>query len=196
MEFRGVKANVEDVDPPDADVVVCSIVLHHIAGTDAEHRRERKLKGPEGPGKAEVLKQIVRALEARRGIGLLNEADTYHDIELDPNHPALIERCIDAYVRRGTSMIIAALEDVNLDEDLRARWEVIMQDGFVGEALATVGRSLERRFNYELDVPRWLSLLRHVGAEVASYQYTDDWHLFVQYVFSPMSAVTDLSGGG
>jgi hypothetical protein len=36
---------------------------------------------------------------------------------------------------------------------------------------------------YDLDVASWLELLAQAGARDVSHTYTDQWKLFVQYVF-------------
>ncbi len=41
----------------------------------------------------------------------------------------------------------------------------------------------DQRDVYELDVAHWLGLLADIGAESVTHRYTDDFYLFVQYVY-------------
>jgi hypothetical protein len=182
MTFHSVMAPIQEADMPEADVVVCSLMLHHIAGIDAQ---ERLRHGLTGPGKREVLARLVAVLRAWKGLGILNEADVYHDLSLSPGDPLLVEPLMDSYVRRGATMVAAELAQPDLEESLRQRWELILHHWFIDQIDKAQVSATERDV-YELDAPRWLQLLSQVGASVQSHRYTDDWHAVVQYVFSPI----------
>ena len=85
VAFHSVVAPIQEAELPDADVVTCSLVVHHIAGLDANERRQYGLSGT---GKRETLRTPVVALRARQGIGILTEADTCHDLALPPERTA------------------------------------------------------------------------------------------------------------
>ncbi len=180
IELHSYIAPVENVELPEADGIVCSLMLHHIAGLD---RNQRSLFQMDGPGKRETLQRCVQAVRTRRGICLLNEADVYNEIDLEPNDPALLEHFIDVYVRRAAMAVATALEQSTIDISLRQRWEIILRHWCLDQVdLALVSR--EERDVYELDVAHWLQLLRQAGARVLSHAYTDEWYLFHQYVFT------------
>ncbi len=180
IELHSHVARVENVELPDADGVVCSLMLHHIAGRD---RDQRNIFQMAGPGKREILQRCVQAVRTRRGLCLLNEADVYNEIDLEPSDPVLIEHFIDVYVRRAAMAVATALEQNAIDISLKQRWEIILRHWCLDQVnLAFVSR--EERDVYELDVAQWLRLLRQAGAQVLSHTYTDEWYLFHQYVFS------------
>lgn len=183
VTFHAVIAPIEEAVLPDADVMVCSLILHHIAGIDAE---ERQRHGLTGPGKRETLQRIVAALRPRRGIGIITEADTYHDIALAPGDPLLVERFIESYVHRGATMVADAIAhaDTNGDPTLRQRWEIILRHWFLDQVEKAFVPIAERDV-YELDAPRWIQALRDAGAEARSSRYVDEWQILVQYVFAP-----------
>jgi len=178
--FHSVLAPIEQAALPDADVVNCSLILHHIAGLDADERRRHGLSGP---GKRETLEHIVAALRPRGGIGILTEADTYHDLALAPGDPLLVERFMDSYVRRGALMVAEALAHAEADATLRQRWEVLLRHWFLDQ-IDKAFVPLAERDVYELDAPRWRQVVRDAGAEMQSSQYVDEWRIMVQYVFT------------
>ena len=47
VTFRPIVASAEHVEIPDADVIVCSLTLHHVAGLDSAQRRSFGLEGTE-----------------------------------------------------------------------------------------------------------------------------------------------------
>ncbi len=180
IELHSHIAHVENVELPEADGVVCSLMLHHIAGLDCD---QRSLFQMNGPGKREILQRCVQSVRTRHGICLLNEADVYNEIDLEPSDPALIEHFIDVYVRRAAMAVAIALEQSSIDLSLKQRWEIILRHWCLDQVdLALVSR--EERDVYELDVAHWLQLLRQAGAQVLSHTYTDEWYLFHQYVFA------------
>ena len=65
--FNSIVEHVEAAEVPDADLVVCSLTLHHVAGLDAAQRAS---VGFEGVGTKEILGRIVSALRARAGTGI------------------------------------------------------------------------------------------------------------------------------
>lgn len=169
-------AGVQDVDLPDADVIVCSLTLHHVAGADAA---ERAAHGLDGPGKREILAGFARALEARSGLAIVNEADVYCDIGLAPGDPILRERLIDSYVRRCA---VALLDDLEASPD--PRLQAIIQRWCLDQ-IAVADLPLAERDVYELDVPRWLALFERAGLGVEHRGFTDDHGLFCRYLLRP-----------
>ena len=84
IAFDSIVAPVEAAELPAANLVVCSLALHHIAGRDTA---ERQAHGLSGPGKCELLARFVEAVRSQRGRCILNEADVYAEIDrtdLDP----------------------------------------------------------------------------------------------------------------
>lgn len=164
---------------PEADVVVCSLTLHHVAGVDAT---QRELFGLEGPGKLEVLQAIRRVLEPD-GRLILNEADVHCEIDLKPGDPILLERMLDSYVRRCASALVRDIRQCD-DAGLRDRWAAVVRRWCVDQLrLASV--PLTQRDVYELDVPRWLEVLERAGFHVIHRGFTDDVQLFHQYIAEP-----------
>ena len=180
VQLRSCQMPIEQADIPEADAVVCSLTLHHVAGIDAQQRREF---GLQGPGKLEILQRCVQALQPRQGIGLLNEADIYNEIDLAPGDAVLVDHFIDVYVRRAALAIAFALGQSPADGSLAQRWSVILENWCLAE-IDNAFFPREKRDVYELDVPHWLHLLEHAGAKVLSHRYTDEWNLFHQYVFT------------
>lgn len=179
---RHVVAPVQEVALPDADVVTCSLVLHHVAGVDASARHA---VGLAGVGKLEVLRAFAQSVRARAGRVLLNEADVYCDVGLQPGDPLLTERLLDSYVRRcATSLAadISARRDV--DSDVRARWRAVLRDWCLGQVDLAANAPIADRDVYELDVVSWLALVDRAGLRVEARQFTDPWLLFHQYVLS------------
>lgn len=180
ITLRSVVAKAEETDVPEADAIVCSLTLHHVAGLDAT---QRAAHGMNGPGKAEILRRFVGALRARGGIGILNEADAHNEIDLPPGDPTLIDHFIDVYVRRCAVAVLDALETTAADVSVHQRWEAIIRHWCIAQVEQAAAPTALRDV-YELDVGRWLELLRRAGATVRAHQYTDPWHLFHQYVFA------------
>lgn len=179
VELDSRIARVENVELPQADALVCSLMLHHVAGQDAQQRNR---VGMEGSGKLEILRHFVEAVRSRHGLCLLNEADVYNEIDLESGEATLVEHFIDVYVRRAAMAVATALEQRSLPTSLRQRWEIILLHWCLDQidlAFAT----LEQRDVYELDVSRWLSLLQRADGRVLQHGYTDEWYLFHQYIF-------------
>jgi hypothetical protein len=178
ITFHSIVAPVEQASIPEADALICSLTLHHIAGLD---RAQRRSFGFTGDGKQEVLQRFVQALADRQGVGILNEADCYNEIDLPSRDPVLIEHFLDVYVRRAAMAVATALE-TEVDEGLRNRWEVILQHWCLDQIEHALVARAERDV-YELDVVHWLTLLKQAGAQLQNHQYTDEWYLFQQYIF-------------
>ena len=172
---------VQDADLPEADVLICSLTLHHVAGHDTVHRRS---VGLTGPGKLEVLHAFRDALAARNGVLILNEADVHCDIGLAPGDPILADRLFDSYVRRCAASLLHAIEHEGAPDELRARWWTILRRWCLDQ-LGAADVPFERRDVYELDVPRWMALLDAAGFEVVDRGFTDRWSLFHRYVCRP-----------
>ena len=176
---RGVVGAVPGVQLPEADAIVCSLTLHHVAGWDAE---ERARHGLEGPGKKEALQAMAESLRARGGILLLNEADIHCDLSLPPGDPVLLDRIVDSYVRRCGMGLIRAMRGA--PEHLQARWFTILCEWCVRQ-LDVAEASVADRDVYELDVGRWMDLLAESGFEIVERRNTDEVGLFFQYVCRP-----------
>jgi hypothetical protein len=192
VEVVGVVASVQDVDLPDADALVCSLTLHHVAGRD---ERERAAHGLTGPGKREVLSAFGRCLARRGGVGVLVEADVDCEVDLPPGDPRLADHIFDSYVRRCARSIVADVRDrgPREDPDLVGRWRALLRHWFLGQ-LAVVDAPVAERDVYELTVPRWLELLDAAGLEVDTHGFVDDLPLFHRYVFRPTGSPRTGSG--
>ena len=173
VAVRHICAPAQEADLPDSDVVIASLVLHHVAGTDRAHRRGHGLSGN---GKRELL--VACANAAPRVI--VNEADIYCDLDLPPGDALLRERLCDSYVRR---FAVSLADDIagSDDPDLRARWTAVVRDWSLGQ-LSVADVPVGQRDVYELDVSSWLRLLDSAGLRVESRQFTDRYLLFHQYV--------------
>ncbi|WP_235623986.1 class I SAM-dependent methyltransferase [Mycolicibacterium goodii] len=179
VDFRSVVAPVASAAIPTADVVVCSLTLHHHAGENAAQRAAYALGGD---GKVEILRRVVEALRPRSGIGVLNEADCYNDIALPPGDETLVDHFLDVYVRRAARAVAQAIDSAPTEFALTEAWEAILRHWCLEQVdYAFVGR--EERDVYELDVASWERLLREAGADDITHRYTDAWNLFVQYLF-------------
>ena len=94
----------------------------------------------------------------------------------------LIDHFLDVYVRRTARAIAHAIDDAPPDWPLSSRWEAILQQWCLDQ-IDYAYAPREARDVYELDAARWLTLLRDAGATKADHHYTDQWNLFVQYIF-------------
>ena len=181
LKFRVLAGRVEEAEIPPADLIVCGLMLHHVAGLDSN---QRKRYGLEGPGKLELLERFLSSVRPGRGICILNESDVYTEIDLAPDDPLLIDRLIDSYITRAAPAVAASLEEPGLDPELGRRLEAILIHWCIGQ-VETAGTSLRlERDVFELDTPCWLRLLERAGARIISHRFTDDWNLFHQYVFT------------
>lgn len=186
VELRFVHAPVEVLAEgsahqlPSADLVLCSLTLHHVAGRDAA---ERARHGLAGAGKGEVLDLLRACLVERRGLLIVNEADVHCEVDLPPADPLLEERMLDSYVRRCA---VALLREAAAcpDPDLAARWEAIALHWCI-EQLDLAAVPLEERDVYELDAPRWRSLFAARGLAIHCEVSTDRYALFRQYQLLP-----------
>ncbi len=182
VSVRGITGFVQDVELPDADAVVCSLTLHHVAGADAA---ERAAHGLSGPGKLETLIAFGQALKARSGIGILNEANMMCDLSTPPGDQVTRENVFDSYVRRCAPGVISDIRGrSDADEDLRARWRAMLRHWFL-EQVRVADLPLADRDVYELPVGRWMALMGRADLLVRSNRCTDDYELFWQYVFEP-----------
>jgi hypothetical protein len=179
VRFQSIVDTAERAAIPDADVIVSSLTLHHVAGVDIAQRRAF---GLDGDGKSEILRRCLAAIRRRHGVGILNEADCYNEIDLAPSDPVLVDRFLDAYVRRCARAIAEALDDSDSDSAQQQAWTLILKHWCLDQTeLAFVPR--EQRDVYELDAAHWLGLFAGIGAESVTHRYTDAWHLFQQYVY-------------
>lgn len=179
VDFHSVVAPVAAAALPSADVVVCSLTLHHHAGESAT---QRATYGMTGDGKLEILRRMVGALRPRFGIGILNEADCYNDIALSPGDETLVDHFLDVYVRRAARAVGQAIDSAPTGFALADAWEAILLHWCLEQVdYAFVPRA--ERDVYELDVTSWVRLLEEAGAADVTHRYTDSWNLFVQYLF-------------
>ncbi|MBW4565588.1 MAG: class I SAM-dependent methyltransferase [Mojavia pulchra JT2-VF2] len=182
VKFIPIQAPVETVTLSEADAVVCSLTLHHLAGIDT---CERSKHGLTGSGKLEVLSQIAQALKPRMGLAILNESDMYSDLDLPPNDPVLVDHLLEAYVRRvGLSLFLDAEALVNDPKNLIPRWYAIIHQWCVGQVFKAHVPIAERDV-YELNLSRWLEVLRRAGLTVIEWKCTDNFGLFYRYLLKP-----------
>ena len=161
VSFHSIVDTAERAVIPDADVIVSSLTLHHVAGVDIAQRRAF---GLDGDGKSEILRRCLAAIRQRRGVGILNEADCYNEIELAPSDPVLVDRFLDAYVRRCARAVVHALDETDVDSTKRQAWTLILKHWCLDQTqLAFVPR--EQRDVYELDAAHSLGLLADIGTE-------------------------------
>lgn len=183
VAVRPIRREVQAATLPDADGIVCSMTLHHLAGTDAAHRSRAGLSGP---GKTEILARFARSLTPRAGVLLLNEADVDCEIDLRPGDDILRAHLADGYVRRCAASLLDAMDHTD-DPDLVARWWAIIRRWCLDQ-LDAADLPLAERDVYELPVPRWLALLHAAGFAVLDHHFTDDRDLFHRYVCVPAQA--------
>ncbi|WP_017658693.1 class I SAM-dependent methyltransferase [Baaleninema simplex] len=179
VSLVSIQAPVETVELGEADAVVCSLILHHVAGMDANERRNH---GLEGSGKLEILQEIAKALKPRQGLGILNEADFYSDLGLPSGHPLLVNNLIEAYVRRvGFSLLLDA-EAIQDDGDgMAERWYSIINQWCLGQ-LDKAYAPVAERYDYFLDLPRWLASIERAGLKTIDRKCTDNFGIFYQYI--------------
>jgi len=180
VEVIGEVAGVESVELPAADLVVCSMTLHHLAGVDAA---QRAAHGLAGPGKGEVLQAFRDAVRPREGVVLLLEADIDCELDLPPGDPRLRDHIFDSYVRRCARSIVEADLPRAVSPDLHARWEALLRHWFLGQ-LAVADAPLAARDVYELTVDRWLQVVAAAGLHVREHRFTDPWKLFHLYTLA------------
>lgn len=181
VRVQRVVSPVQHAALPEADLVVCALTLHHVAGADAADRARHGLSGP---GKLEVLRAFGDALRGRDGVGLLLEADIDCEIDLPPGDPALADHLFDSYVRRCARSIAADLARPGVDPDLARRWRDLLHYWFLGQIRQSLVPVADRDV-YELTVDRWSSLLERAGLRVERHRFTDDLPLFHLYRFRP-----------
>ncbi|MED5373053.1 MAG: class I SAM-dependent methyltransferase [Myxococcota bacterium] len=172
--FVGLAQDFQGWD--EVDLFVCSLTLHHVAGLSAPHRETHGLAGE---GKLEILERAAAALAARQGLGILNEADVYCEIDLAPGHPQLLDHLLDSYLRRCGKALVDAVQR-QPDHPLAPRWATILHRWCLDQ-LAVGELPLEQRDVYELSVERWVALLESAGLKVTSLAFTDPYRLFCQY---------------
>ena len=179
--FQAVVAPVETVNISEADVLVCSLMLHHVAGLDVEQRYGYGLIGP---GKHELLQGFLRCVRSRDGICILNESDIYTELDLPPEDPILMDRLIDSYISRAGMAVAAALAQPGLDSSLKHRLEAILLRWCIDQVELAGTCPRAERDVYELDTPCWKRVLERAEARILSHRFTDDWNLFHQWVLA------------
>ncbi len=174
VKLHFVEGLVQDVDLPQVDFVLASLVLHHIAGAD---EAERALHGLPGPGKLEVVRDLAQAA-GPGGLVVINEADIHCDLELPSDDPLLEDRLVDSYVRRCARALVRDIEEGRGDPHRLA--EIVKH--WCLEEVALSSRPVTERDVYELDVARWLKIFDRAGLEVVRRGFATEWMLFHHYV--------------
>lgn len=160
-----------------ADLVLCSLTLHHVAGLDQQQREEVGLLGP---GKLEVLRRAKAALGERRGVLVLNEASVHCEVDLSPGDPELIDNLIDSYLRRCARAMLDAI-DADPGNPMAGQWLSIAHRWCLDQ-IAVGHAPLADRDVYELDVGRWMALLERASFQVQAQSFSDPYRLFSQYL--------------
>ena len=182
VEYQAITDKVEDCLPlPECDVVLISLMLHHVAGRSAA---DKQRVGLHGPGKLEILKAVRESVASTNGIVVVNEGDVYADIDLAPGDCSLVNNFIDGYVRRFALSILDDIEERKPDEVLRNRWLTLMKK-WSFEQVDQGRKPWGERDVYELDVARWMKLFNDSGFRVEQHGYLDEYLLFHQYVLRP-----------
>lgn len=168
----------QDADFLDVDLVVCSLTLHHVPGADEAECAKHSVAGP---GKLFILNKMRESIQKRSGLAILNEADIYCDIGLPQSDPILIDRLLDSYVRRCGLSLLHDIEGEEGSADMKDRWRAMTRHWCL-EQVEMGHKPIAERDVYELDVPRWLTLIERAGFNVESHQFTDEYGLFHQYL--------------
>jgi len=179
VEVHGLVGPVQDLPLPEADALVCSMTLHHVAGIDAVQRAQHGLSGV---GKRETLAAFGAALAARGGVGLLVEADVDCELDLPPGSPVLADNILDSYLRRCGRSILDDLQDEPPDSSLAERWRGLLRYWCL-EQLSVATLPIEDRDVYELSAPRWAALIADTGLHLEGHRGVDDYALFYLYRF-------------
>jgi len=180
VNFTSIKSRIQDLENiPSADIIVCSLVLHHIPGAD---KAENLKYGIESQGKADIISRLLEGIRKKDGILILNESDVYTDIKMPAKSHFLFHRLIDSYVRRCAKSISFMMEFEEISDDLYKKLEHIIIKWCINQVEIACNASLTERDVYELDMIHWLELFENVGANVISHKISDEWHLFHQYI--------------
>lgn len=124
IEFISIKKSVEELNQiPEADIIVCSLVLRFIPGTEKE---ENKKYGIDRIGKAQIIRKILESIRIKNGILIINETDVYTDIKIAPKTHFLFHSLIDSNIRRLAKSISFMMETEELTEDLFKKLELII----------------------------------------------------------------------
>ncbi len=181
VNFEFVNKKVQDTDIPPSDIIVSSLILHHIPGHTAEENLKYNIYSP---GKLEIVKKLLDSVRNKSGILIINESDIYTDIRLKPKTPFLYQKLVDSYIRRACKAIIYTMEHESCSEELFEK----LQNVIIYWALEQVERAgnaeLPERDVYELDAIHWLELLESAKANIISHKNSDEWNLFHQYVIN------------
>lgn len=180
VRLRSLECLVQDATLPTAELVICSLTLHHVAGRSAS---ERARHGLIGPGKLEVLQAFAESVRPAGGAILLNEADVHCEIDLPSGDPILVDRMIDSYLRRCARALLGEhlrLHDTPDPHARRARLLAIIHRWCVDQVQLAYAPLADRDV-YELDVSRWLELFPAAGLHVESRDFTDRFGLFCRY---------------
>ena len=179
VSFTSIIQPVEQVIIPHADVIVCSLMLHHIPGFNTDHN---KCLGINSVGKSEIIKRFLQSIRCRNGICIINESDIYTDIDLAPHDPVLIHRLIDSYIKRAGKSVAMKIDDPAVPITVRKKLELVMIHWLIDQVEIAGQSPLSKRDIYELDTIHWLELFQRVGANIINHGFTDKWHLFHQYI--------------
>jgi len=179
INFESVNKNIQDTEIPEADIIVCSLALHHVPGITLY---ENKKYGVESFGKQDIIEKFLKSIRPKNGILILNESDIYTDIKLKPRTPFLYQKLVDSYIRRACKAIIYTMEAEGTSEDLYQKLEKVIIKWSLEQIERAGNASLQERDVYELDAIHWLDLFENAKAEIVSHKNSDEWNLFHQYI--------------
>jgi len=179
INFESVVKKIQDTEIPEADIIVCSLALHHVPGISETENKKYDINSL---GKLDILNKFLNSVRAKNGIIILNESDVYTDIKLKPRAPFLFQRLVDSYIRRACKAIIYTMETEDISEDLFNKLEQVIIKWSLEQIERAGNASLQERDVYELDSIHWLELFEMAKAEVVSHKNSDEWNLFHQYV--------------
>jgi len=179
--------HAENATIPDCDVLVMSLVLHHIPGIDVSKRTQYGFEATKG--KLEVLQMCYASLVARNGICIVNENDLDTELDLEPNSMVLRNNFFDASIRRLAmgmcDEILSRADQVSLA--LIRQWKLLLGEWGV-KFMRNADREVTHRHVYGLSVARWLQLFNRSGFFVESYRFTDNYCYLVQFVLKTQAA--------
>jgi hypothetical protein len=180
IPFFSLKKGIQQIETlPNADIIICSLMLHHIPGIEYH---ENIKYGIESLGKGDILKKMLQSIKENDGIIILNESDVYTDIKLPPKSHLLYHRLIDSYVRRAAKSIAFMMETEDIQDELYLKLEQIILSWSLDQIEIVGNADLDKRDVYELDTIHWQELFDKIGAEIVNHKVTDEWHLFHQYI--------------
>lgn len=180
VSFISIKKKIQDIETlPESDIIVSSLMLHHVPGCFYEENKKYEI---DGPGKGDILLKMKESIKNNDGIIILNESDVYTDIKINPKTYILYHRLIDSYVRRAAKSIAFMIENEDISEDLFLKLEQVIIKWSLEQIEIAGNAALKNRDVYELDMIHWFELFEKIGLKIVSHKITDEWHLFHQYI--------------